>query len=216
MSSIKEINLADGRVWGVGSNVLTIADVIVPITALDGMSDKEIGAAVRGLVVEAVIVTAEDVLNNLRRYGDETDDWYSGLLEWFEPWLDQGGSITKVYGWALNLYRHPEQRYTSYEAERPRPRPQEYVYLAHTEPGLFKIGRSRRPKERIEVLSRTCPNPVTLLHTIPAHPCSEAETALHQRFTAKQHWNEWFALNEKEVAAIMCLRAYKEGEWLTE
>lgn len=75
------------------------------------------------------------------------------------------------------------------------------VYLAQAG-GLYKIGCSENPQERVKKLQAGCPLPITLVHTIETPRPRETEAALQRRFCQKKELGEWYRLNEADVAQV--------------
>jgi hypothetical protein len=71
MSVTFSISLDSGKKWNVGSNVCSSADVIVPVDQLDGMTDAEIGDAVRKAIPFARLAHAEEIANQYGYYMSE-------------------------------------------------------------------------------------------------------------------------------------------------
>lgn len=99
MSTLEKVTLSNGAVWGVAGWVLTNAEVIVPVDALDGMSDAEIGKAVRSLVPQARLMQASDEAANVLAY--KTGDSLSRsqaveLLSQFESRIDRWEPFTEL------------------------------------------------------------------------------------------------------------------------
>lgn len=63
--------------------------------------------------------------------------------------------------------------------------------------GLFKIGRSRNPKQRESTLFSEKPS-VRLILTLPVNK----EKELHSLFSDKRVRGEWFSLDEKDISEI--------------
>ena len=70
------------------------------------------------------------------------------------------------------------------------------------ENGLYKIGRSKMPKERLKDLERQFPIRIWLEHTIASDDYIMAELDLHKAFAGRLKGNEWFALNDNDVETI--------------
>lgn len=68
MSVTFSISVPEGKKWNVGSNVCSSADVIVPVDQLDGMTDEQIGAAVRKSIPFARLAHAEEIANQYGYY----------------------------------------------------------------------------------------------------------------------------------------------------
>lgn len=77
-----------------------------------------------------------------------------------------------------------------------------YVYLAHSETGGHKIGRSKKPIDRIKLFDTQMPIDVTMVHVIETDDCVYLEKCLHKHFANRRFKGEWFNLFEREIDAI--------------
>ena len=82
-----------------------------------------------------------------------------------------------------------------------------YVYLlAHkSEPGVYKIGRTRNPESRRQTFGVLLPFPVEFECVIPARDMVVLESSLHAKFAADRINGEWFRLSPADVAYIKSL-----------
>lgn len=76
-----------------------------------------------------------------------------------------------------------------------------YVYLFKAENGLFKIGCSINPDVRVQIFS-IAPVAVKLFRKIRTNNMRLAECLLHRRFQKKRVRDEWFSLNEADLASL--------------
>ena len=134
---------------------------------------------------------------------------------------DRDGRLPELadIAWAL---RQDEETVTEYWTELERvglvyrntPKAKEmggYVYLAHSETGQYKIGRSKSPPERIRVFDTRMPISVTLIHLIRCDDDRRAERQLHYSFSHRHHVGEWFNLDDDDVASIKLLKGFSNG-----
>lgn len=82
-----------------------------------------------------------------------------------------------------------------------------YVYLIQSESGHCKIGSSLSVPKRIRQLQCANPGPLILLHQFPSASAQQDEFALHKKFYRKRIRNEWFALDDLEIASICSMTA---------
>ncbi len=79
------------------------------------------------------------------------------------------------------------------------------VYLLKS--GFFyKIGCSRTPEQRTQVIARALPAKAKLLHVIETDDPHGVEAYWHRRFANKRKGGEWFHLSHEEVAAFRARR----------
>ena len=77
-----------------------------------------------------------------------------------------------------------------------------YVYIVQADNGLFKIGKARKPKERVQQLGIKLPYELDVVLLLESGDYSKLEATLHQRFASKRVAGEWFALDEKDLQVI--------------
>jgi hypothetical protein len=89
-------------------------------------------------------------------------------------------------------------------AELPRA---EYVYLLQDVEltGLYKIGRTNRPKGRVDDFGVKLPFKVEVLRMIPTYNAAKLEAELHEKYEHRRANGEWFDLQENEVLEILCM-----------
>lgn len=68
--------------------------------------------------------------------------------------------------------------------------------------GLYKIGKTRNPVERMKAFGVQLPFAVELIHVIKCYSADEVERRLHSRFASKRERGEWFALSDEDVAGL--------------
>ncbi len=76
-----------------------------------------------------------------------------------------------------------------------------YVYLILSPYG-YKIGKTKRMKERSQLFSVKLPFEIEVVHYKWFEDYSRAEAALHQRFKEKRLDGEWFRLTPADVQAV--------------
>lgn len=87
-----------------------------------------------------------------------------------------------------------------------------YVYIAAAETGLFKIGKSRNPKERVKGFAgAVMPFQITLLHAIFSADMHMAESMIHQQYKHCRRAGEWFQLSDKELDELLSMQVFGEA-----
>lgn len=76
-----------------------------------------------------------------------------------------------------------------------------YVYVVKSQYG-YKIGKTKRMKDRAQLFSVKLPFPIEVVHFAWFDDYSAAELHFHQMFKAKRMEGEWFRLGEGDIAAI--------------
>lgn len=77
-----------------------------------------------------------------------------------------------------------------------------YVYILAAENGMFKIGKSRKPKIRIGTIQTASPVRISVYRVFKSSEYSHMEQHLHELFADFRKLGEWFALTEEELATI--------------
>lgn len=80
-----------------------------------------------------------------------------------------------------------------------------FVYLAKSPDGLYKIGSSVKPAERVKKLK------AELIHTIPTDRLKIAEFRLHQAYMSKWITGEYFALTDDDVVTLKAKQTIAVG-----
>lgn len=80
-----------------------------------------------------------------------------------------------------------------------------WVYLLRSSDDVYKIGRTRDPKNRIRTFSVKLPFDVEYEHLVRCDDMYAMETELHQRFADKRLDGEWFILTDNDVEYIKSL-----------
>lgn len=77
-----------------------------------------------------------------------------------------------------------------------------YVYVICSDEGLYKIGYSKNPTERMRQLQVSIPHKLTLIHDIMTTQPKLLEKQLHEAYSHKHVRGEWFALSEYDIIEI--------------
>jgi hypothetical protein len=84
-----------------------------------------------------------------------------------------------------------------------------YVYLiGNSNNKIYKIGKSRQPKERYKAVATKLPFPVKIIHVIGGDDIEKAEKLLHNTFAKKRTHGEWFELSDDDVNQILNLVSF--------
>lgn len=110
-----------------------------------------------------------------------------------------------------NFDRHSEWVEQQMKRGTRRARNAGYIYLARSDSGHYKIGQSKKPKERIKVFDTIMPIRVELVHTIPADNSFLGESLLHEKYAHKRFDGEWFSLNLDDVEEIKRIGNFAGG-----
>lgn len=80
-----------------------------------------------------------------------------------------------------------------------------FVYIFQCN-GLYKIGRSQNPHERMKKMAGAImPFEIKLVHTIPSQDPVATEAMLHKKFAERRVIGEWFKLEEEEILYLLGL-----------
>jgi len=77
-----------------------------------------------------------------------------------------------------------------------------YVYLIRADNGLFKIGKTGNPKNRLKSLNTGSPCELRYVSIIKTDNMDDLEERLHYHFSNKRIRGEWFALTDEDVDRI--------------
>lgn len=78
-----------------------------------------------------------------------------------------------------------------------------YVYLFHdAETGMYKIGKSKNPDNRLSQVRTSTANNIVCFCTIETHEMTTLEAELHQQFATQRIRGEWFSLTDADVQCI--------------
>lgn len=82
----------------------------------------------------------------------------------------------------------------------------EYIYvLRSVSTGIFKIGRSDKPRRRIEQIQRDSSSLIEMVHLYTCEDSRRVEKELHQRFKSVREHGEWFRLAAEDLKHIESL-----------
>lgn len=87
-----------------------------------------------------------------------------------------------------------------------------YVYLAKSDTGHYKIGRSKNPWGRIKHFDTIMPVKVEIIHLIWCDNMIDCEKRLHAIFRGNRGNGEWFNLSDEDVDWIKWQCAYSDGD----
>lgn len=87
-----------------------------------------------------------------------------------------------------------------------------YVYLLQSVTGLYKIGRSAAPDNRLRTFNVKLPFEVEFTCLIEAGDMFKLEKQFHDQYASRRAGGEWFALTESDVAEIVALANTKTPE----
>lgn len=89
-----------------------------------------------------------------------------------------------------------------------------YVYLIRhaTEPGLYKIGKTNNPSNRLKTFNVKLPFEVDYEILIQTDNMTRVEKEWHDHFSHRRINGEWFALDEQDVK-WMRQHDYRRQEW---
>ena len=80
-----------------------------------------------------------------------------------------------------------------------------YIYLLQSPTGVYKIGRSIDPENRIKTFGLKLPFEVEYICLIETKDMVELERELHERFEEQRVNGEWFNLGDSDIAYIKAL-----------
>ena len=90
-----------------------------------------------------------------------------------------------------------------------------YVYLiGNKEKRIYKVGKSRQPKERYKAIATKLPFSVEIVHVIGGDDIEKAEKLLHNTFAPKRTHGEWFELSDEDVAKLTNLASFDGNTFL--
>lgn len=79
-----------------------------------------------------------------------------------------------------------------------------YVYLMHgVGTPWYKIGKSGKPRIRLNQMSALAPFEIKLIHVHQVDDMDAVEQAFHARFAEKRASGEWFVLTEDDIKAFV-------------
>ena len=85
------------------------------------------------------------------------------------------------------------------------PKEHGYIYVLKADNGLYKIGRSKTPTERIRSLETKLPYELETVLILESGNYIQLELDLHQHFSNKRKQGEWFILGPEDIEYIRSL-----------
>jgi hypothetical protein len=90
-----------------------------------------------------------------------------------------------------------------------------HVYLVESELGFYKIGRTSKLRERMNLFEIKLPFNIKLIHSIPSDDIVWAETLLHEQYATKHINGEWFRLSSEDIDYICRIAVMnRRGTWV--
>lgn len=86
-----------------------------------------------------------------------------------------------------------------------------WVYLAKSDTGHYKIGRSKNPFARIKHFDTIMPVKVEIVALIPCDDMATCEKYLHWYFDKKREAGEWFNLLDQDVQWLERCLYWRDG-----
>jgi len=80
-----------------------------------------------------------------------------------------------------------------------------YIYVLKAMVGFvayYKIGRTNNPKNRMSALGVQMPFRIDTIHIAPVDDMHDAELSLHEYFSDKRGYGEWFELEPEDLEII--------------
>jgi len=127
--------------------------------------------------------------------------------------VDFSDDIDEHGQWLINFLlttKESKAKEITYSAPKPheyQDRPG-YVYILQSDSGLYKIGRTVDPHNRIKTFHVKLPFVVAYTLVIKSEAHIQLERDLHQRFGDKRKDGEWFALRSSDIEALR--KEYKD------
>lgn len=84
-----------------------------------------------------------------------------------------------------------------------------YVYLMKSGNGYYKIGISKKVKNRLDSLKRQFPVEIEVIHYIACSDRRKTEAYLHAKYSSKCIEYEWFQLSQKDIDWISSLKDHE-------
>ena len=81
-----------------------------------------------------------------------------------------------------------------------------YVYLLKGESDRYKIGCSKNPQKRVDILRLSSCENHTLIHSYKVENMYDEEKRLHEKFRERRCHSEWFTLSPLDVEYIMGIK----------
>lgn len=139
----------------------------------------------------------------------ETDEYLSETVAWYRIALEQ--PFTKVNDAVLAFGAACEQEIQRREQKELESRAkaaqqvvkrQGFIYLLRSSTGLYKIGKTKNPADRIRTFEVKLPFEVEFSCVIPTGDMRGLEISLHKRFAEKRVNGEWFDLLPADIEYI--------------
>jgi hypothetical protein len=87
-----------------------------------------------------------------------------------------------------------------------------FIYLMCWD-GLYKIGCSHNPRQRLASLDVRGHRGIELIHEIPCNAMRACEQALHEHYADRRRHGEWFALSSSDVAWICAKKSISPADF---
>jgi hypothetical protein len=180
------------------------------------MANKMIERLKSGPGPETRIIRAMNAVTFAFQYDDEsggifgvdqggylmTKDELKDLIEGAEIFFSHyGDGAAEEYNVEVDQ-RREERRHEEQAAAKPRRAVPGYVYLIRTENGLYKIGKAKDIKKRLQPFGVHFPMKWELVHSFHSDDYSIAEEELHWQYRDKRDVGEWFKLTSADVETI--------------
>ncbi len=122
-----------------------------------------------------------------------------GVKEHFLP-TKKSGSKNKVFS---STSTSPVSTY-NFESLPELESPAGYVYVIEDKdrPGMYKIGRTKNPKRRLQQITSNTGSELDYLRLIRANDAKREEKRLHQQYGYSRRAGEWFKLSDSEAKNI--------------
>lgn len=205
MSRTDRITTRDGKIWYVGAyiewgNETDPACVMIPINQIEGLSDQELGRAVRESMDEARLCVVEHDAENFVKFYYQSAS-YRDMRE-MKPTLLEFVGRSPIIDKALEIIALKEARQLPRKPIQPTPRARSgHIYLVEGQ-NCYKIGKSVDVPTRAGAFTLQLPFPIQLIHSIPTSDMVWAEAYMHRTFAHCRMNGEWFDLSPDDVAWI--------------
>jgi hypothetical protein len=93
-------------------------------------------------------------------------------------------------------------RISEFYAERGIKHNPGYVYVLKAANGLYKIGKSKNPSQRISNIKTSSPERLEVYAVFSSSDMDMGEVCLHLMFEEKREMGEWFRLNQDDLDSI--------------
>lgn len=173
--------------------------VIIPSDRLDGLTNEQIGAAIRELADCAPICNAEESALHILAVNDPPIDKADSLAR-LRPFAGQSDEIDRAIAYLDGSMPHPRANDRPVVPKKTKPG---YIYILKADNGLYKIGLTNSPAPRISSLIKQSPVKAELLHLIPTEDMKPAEDRLHAKYAHLRRIGEWFALTDTDVRWLL-------------